>query len=300
MTVIHKIAHRIEIMWYNNHPLTPPSFLHCMQTIRESEQSMIPIRLEAIRRLLPVHTVVTEHSYRLKRAWDPESVLILSALNMDKTNTLYLPYDLTKLPAATTELAKSIIEDTITNPEKLLDTYPFAPDFDALVASDPIRHEAIYSYSANAPCTYSEVLHKQSRQAEILWYDNHPEVPPSFSHCFLTIGEFELLHDRVLRESTLTNREIYVIRTEHAYAMRESWPTQPDSDNSSRNSDTTVAPYTTSAKQHAREQQSLECTSSTFSSIDSEDNKGFTDEQAAFRRLLIRNHRVPNALENQY
>ena len=122
---------------------------------------MIPIRLKAIRRLVAVHIVVTEKSHCLRRCWNPESVLIMSALNMDKTNTLYLPYDLTKTPVATSELAESIIEDTITNPEKLLDTYSFAPDFDALVASNPIRHEAIYRYSANAPCTYSEALHKQ-------------------------------------------------------------------------------------------------------------------------------------------
>ena len=203
MTVIHKIARRIEIIWYNNHPFTPLSVLRCMQTILESERSMIPIRLEAIRRLVAVHTVVSEKSHRLQCFWDPESVLIMSALNMDQTNTLYLPYDITKTPAATSEPAKSIIEDTITNPEKLLNTYSFVPDFDVLVASDPTRHEATYRYSANVPCTYSEALHKQSRQAEILWYDNHPEVPPSFSHCFLTIGESEPLHDKVLREAHL-------------------------------------------------------------------------------------------------
>ena len=132
MTIIYKVARRLEIIWYNSHPFTPPSFLHCMQTILESEQSMIPIRLDAIRRLIPVHTVVTEHTKRLQLAWNPESTLIISAINMDKTNDIFLPYDFTKHPAARTELAKSLIEDCATNP-KLLDTYSFAPDFNARI-----------------------------------------------------------------------------------------------------------------------------------------------------------------------
>ena len=45
----------------------------------ESEQSVIPIRLDAIRRLIPVHTVVTEHTKRLQLAWNPESTLIIPA-----------------------------------------------------------------------------------------------------------------------------------------------------------------------------------------------------------------------------
>ena len=102
MTIIYKVARRLEIIWYNSHPFTPPSFLHCMQTILESKQSMIPIRPDAIKRLIPVHTVVTEHTKRLQLAWNPESTLIISAINMDKTNDIFLPYDFTKHPAAKT------------------------------------------------------------------------------------------------------------------------------------------------------------------------------------------------------
>ena len=71
-----------------------------MQTILESEQSMIPKRLEAIRRQVTVYIVVTEKSQSLLQYWNPEFVLILSALNMDCTNTLYLPCDLKKTSAA--------------------------------------------------------------------------------------------------------------------------------------------------------------------------------------------------------
>ena len=60
MTIIHKVARRIEIIWYNNHPFTPhPSFLHCMQTILESEQSMIPI-LTVSRIIIKADTLVTQ------------------------------------------------------------------------------------------------------------------------------------------------------------------------------------------------------------------------------------------------
>ena len=176
--------------------------------------------------------------------WNPESTIIISALNMDKTNILYLPHDLTKHPVATSEQAKYLIEDSITNPEKLLETYSFALDFNALVANNPRRHAALCAYSNNCPCSYSDALQKQTRHAEVLWYDNHPEVPPSFSHCFLTIGESDLLHDRVLRESSLTYKDIYIVRTEHAHAMKNSWPAKFHSDDSTRDSDTTIAPQT--------------------------------------------------------
>ena len=151
-----------------------------------------------------MHTVVTEHTKRLQRAWNPESTLIISAINMDKTNDIFLPYDFTKHAAARTELAKSLIEDCSTNPEKLLDTYYFAPDFNALVANNPRRHAALCAYSNGNPCSYADILQRQARQAEILWYDNHPEVLPSFSHCFPTIGESKLLHDKVLKEASFT------------------------------------------------------------------------------------------------
>ena len=81
--------------------------------------------------------------------------------------------------------------------------------------------------------TYSEALHKLSRQAEILWYNNHPEVPPSFCHCFLTIGECEPLDNKVLRDSKLSSKGIYTVRTEHAHAMRDAWFKKSDPDSPS-------------------------------------------------------------------
>ena len=102
---------------------------------------MIPIRLDAIRRLIPVHIVVTEHTKRLQLAWNPESTLIISAINMDKT------YDFTKHPAVTSNHINSVLEDSATNPEKLLDTYSFAPDFQALVANNPEKLLDTYSFA---------------------------------------------------------------------------------------------------------------------------------------------------------
>ena len=209
---------------------------------------------------------------------------------MDKTNDIFLPYDFTKHPAAKTKLAKSLIADCSTNPEKLLDTYSFAPDFQALVANNPRRHAALCAYSNSNPCSYSDILQRQARQdrqAEILWYDNHPEVPPSLSHCFLTIGESTLLHDKVLRKASCT-KDIYTIRTEHAHAMRRSWLAQFHLDDSFHNSDTIIAPPTPSVYHSTSDNQSTVSTSSNFSSIDCEDNQGITEEQATFRRLLIR------------
>ena len=143
---------------------------------------------------------------------------------MDNTSDIFLPYDFTKHPVATTELAKSVIEESANSPERLIDTYSFAPDFQALVANNPRRHAALCAHSNGNPCSYSDILQRQARQAEIIWYDNHPEVSPSFSHCFLTIGESKLLHDKVLREASFT-KDIYATRTEHAHAMRNAWLT---------------------------------------------------------------------------
>ena len=105
-------------------------------------------------------TVVTEHTLRLQLAWNPESTLIISAVNMDKTSDIFLPYDFTKHPAARTELAQSLIEECANNPEKLLDTYSFAPDFQALVANNPRRHAALCAYSNGNPCSYSDILQR--------------------------------------------------------------------------------------------------------------------------------------------
>ena len=124
----HHASYAQDCIWYNNHPFTPPSFTHRTQTILDSKQSMIPIRLEAI--------VDTEKSHSLQQYWKPKSVLILSALDMDCTHTLYLPCDLTKTSAVIKEHVKSIIENTITNPEKLLDTYSIIPDFIVIVSTD--------------------------------------------------------------------------------------------------------------------------------------------------------------------
>ena len=73
--------------------------------------------------------------------------------------------------------------------------------------------------------------------------------------------------------------------------MRNAWLTQFHLDDSTHNSDTTIAPPTPSVHHSSSDHQSTVGTSSNFSSIDSEDNQGLTEEQATFRRLLIRNHR---------
>ena len=98
------------------------------------------------------------------------------------------------------------------------------------------------------------------------------------------------MHDKVLREASFT-KDIYATRTEHAHAMRNAWLTQFHLDDSTHNSDTTIAPPTPSVHHSFSDHQSTVGTSSHFSSIDSEDNQGLTEEQATFRRLLIRNHR---------
>ena len=73
--------------------------------------------------------------------------------------------------------------------------------------------------------------------------------------------------------------------------MRNNWLTQLYLDDSSHNSDMTIAPPTPSVYHSTSDYQSTVCTSSNFSSIDSEDNQGLTEEQAIFRRLLICNHK---------
>ena len=68
--------------------------------------------------------------------------------------------------------------------KQLRNTPSFAPDFAALVACNPTCHQALCRYSERKPCSYKQALQTQARQSEILWYNNHPEVPPSSHTAF--------------------------------------------------------------------------------------------------------------------
>ena len=109
---------------------------------------------------------------------------------------------------------------------QLRNTPSFAPNFVALIASIPICHTVLCRYSSRKPCTYSHALHLLAHQAEILWYNNNPEVPPSFSHCYLAINEITGLSNNVLGEAGDSLTDIDTVHTRHAHAMREAWFTK--------------------------------------------------------------------------
>ena len=120
---------------------------------------------------------------------------------MDLTGTMYLHKDISVTACAHMPSTTERINTFPNDHTQLLNTPSLAPDFAALVACNPTCHQALCCYSDRRPCTYTEALHTLARQSEILWYSSHPEVPPSFSHCFLAIGESTKLMDIVLREA---------------------------------------------------------------------------------------------------
>ena len=142
---------------------------------------------------------------------------------MDLTGNTYLHKDISVTACAQQPHNTQHVNTFPLDHTKLLETPSFAPDFVALVASNPTNHQALCCYSTRRPFSYSEALHILARQAEILWYNNHPEVPPSFSHCFRSISESPTLKSKVMRDATPYSGGIYDVQTNHAYALRNAW-----------------------------------------------------------------------------
>ena len=61
LLTLQNTARRLEITWFINHPHTPPTFIHCLQTVVENKRLMVAIRLESIRRHVGIH--YTHHRY---------------------------------------------------------------------------------------------------------------------------------------------------------------------------------------------------------------------------------------------
>ena len=170
---LQTIARHLEITWFINHPKTPPTFIHCLQTVFENERLMVAVRLEAIRRQVGIHIIATDRARLIGNCWEPHRILSTVPSIMDLTGIMYLHRDISvtacvQMPP-TTERINTFPRDHT----QLLNTPLFAFEFAALVASNPICYQALCCYSDRRPCTYTEALYTLARQSEILWYNNH-------------------------------------------------------------------------------------------------------------------------------
>ena len=180
---------------------------------------MVAVRLQAIRQQVGIHIVATENDRMISDRWEPHTILFTVPNLIDLTGIMYLHKDITSTICAQMPTTTERIETLPRDHSQLRNTPSFALDFVALVASIPICYIALCHYSSRKPCTYSDALHSRARQAEILWYNNNPEDPPSFSHCYLAINEITSLSNNFLRKAGDTLTDIDTVHTRHAQAM---------------------------------------------------------------------------------